>query len=142
MADINTPSRGQPIDVSLLANIVDSVSNLQEAQRAATLSSISKVKANTSSIKFFAESQSITINNITTVPEQTYSFDFTSAGFASTPIAVVSVTNKTSTVAGANAATVVLTSVAAKGASGIVKFPSGSSGSVTIEVNIIAVGLV
>jgi hypothetical protein len=139
MATINTPSRGQPIDVTLLSSIVDAIGDLQTTQNTATQSSINKTKASTSSLKFYGEVQSISINNITTSPEQSFSFFYPS--FNSVPVAVAGVTNITSTVSGGNAATVVLTSVTRDRADGIVKFPSGSTGSVNIEINLIAIGL-
>lgn len=139
MATINTPSRGQPIDVTLLSSIVDAVSDLQNANNTATQSSVNKVKANTQSLKFYAETQSISINNITTSPEQKFSFAY--PAFLNVPVAIVGLTNTTSTVAGANAATAVLTSVGTERAEGVIKFPSGSGGSVTMQVNIILVGL-
>jgi len=139
MATIISPNRGQPIDVTLLSSIVEAVSDLQNAQNTATQSSINKTKANTASLKFYAETQSISINNITTSPEQNFSFFYPS--FTLVPVAMAGITNITSTVSGGNSATVILTSVTRERADGIVKFPSGSSGSVNIEVNFIAVGL-
>ena len=139
MATINTPSRGQPIDVTLLSSIADAIGDLQTTQNTATFSTINKTKAGTSSLKFYAEVQSISINNITTSPEQSFSFFYPS--FNSVPVAVAGVTNVTSTVSGGNAATVVLTSVTRDRVDGIVKFPSGSTGSVNIEINLIAIGL-
>lgn len=139
MATINTPNRGQPIDVTLLSSIVEAIGDLQTAQNTAVQSSINKVKASTGSLKFYAETQSISINNITTSPEQSFSFFYPS--FNSIPVAVAGVTNITSTVSGGNAATTVLTSVTRERADGIVKFPSGSTGSVNIEINLIAIGL-
>lgn len=139
MATINTPSRGQPIDVTLLSSIVDAIGDLQTTQNTATFSTINKTKTGTSSLKFYAEVQSISINNITTSPEQSFSFFYPS--FNSIPVAVAGVTNVTSTVSGGNAATVVLTSVTRDRVDGIVKFPSGSTGSVNIEINLIAIGL-
>lgn len=139
MATINTPNRGQPIDVTLLSSIVEAIGDLQTVQNTATQSSINKVKASTGSLKFYAETQSISINNITTSPEQSFSFFYPS--FNSIPVAVAGVTNITSTVSGGNAATTVLTSVTRERADGVIKFPSGSTGSVNIEINLIAIGL-
>jgi hypothetical protein len=139
MATLNSPNRGQPIDVSLLSSIVEAVSDLQNTQNTATQSTVNKTKANTTSLKFYAETQSVSINNITTSPEEKFSFFYPS--FTSVPVALAGITNVTSTVSGGNAATVVLTSVTRERADGIIKFPSGSSGSVTIEVNFIAIGL-
>ena len=139
MATISSVNRGQPIDVTLLSSMVDAISNLQDAQNTATQSSVNKTKASTASLKFYAETQSISINNITTSPEQKFSFAYPS--FINVPVAVAGITNVTSTVTGGNAATVVLTSVTRERADGIIKFPSGSTGSVNIEINLIAIGL-
>jgi hypothetical protein len=139
MATLNSPNRGQPIDVGLLSSIVEAVSDLQNTQNTATYSTVNKIKANTTSLKFYVETQSISINNITTSPEQSFTFSY--PPFSSIPVALVGITNVTSTVAGGNSATVLLTSVARESAKGVIKFPSGSSGSVTIEVNFIAIGL-
>lgn len=139
MATISSVNRGQPIDVTLLSSIVDAIGSLQDAQNTATQSSVNKVKAGTSSLKFYAETQSISINNITTSPEQKFSFSYPT--FTSVPVAISGITNVTSTVTGGNAATVVLTSVTRERADGIIKFPSGSTGSVNIEINLIAIGL-
>jgi len=139
MATINTPNRGQPIDVTLLSSIVEAIGDLQTAQNTAVQSSINKVKASTGSLKFYAETQSISINNITTSPEEKFSFSY--PVFGSAPVAIVGITNKTSTVSGANGATAVLTDVTRDSAKGLIKFPSGSTGSVNIEINLIAIGL-
>jgi len=90
MATIITPTRGQPIDVTLISSLVEAVSDLH---------------------------------------------------FTTTPVAIAGLTNTTSTVSGGNAATVVLTSVTKDRVDGIIKFPSGSTGSVTMQINLIALGI-
>lgn len=139
MATVNVPSRGQPIDVTLIASLVDAVSDLQNSQLTSTQSRINGVAANSSSLKFYAETKSITINNITISQEEKFFFTF--PNFTSVPVALVGLTNTTSTVAGGNAATAILTSVTKDRVDGIIKFPSGSSGSVNIQINLIAVGV-
>jgi|LakMenEpi03Aug12_release.lakeMendotaPanAssembly.Ray.scaffolds.fasta_scaffold52646_5 hypothetical protein len=139
MATIISPTRGQPLDVTLISSLVEAVSDLQNSQITSTQSRVNGVAANSSSLKFYAETKSITINNITTSPEE--KFFFTYPNYTSTPIAVVGLTNSTSTVSGGNAATAVLTSVTKDRVDGIIKFPSGSTGSVTMQINLIAIGI-
>jgi hypothetical protein len=139
MATTTTPSRGQPIDVTLISSLVEAVSDLQNSQLTSTQSRVNSAAANTSALKFYAENRSVTINNITTSPEE--KFFFTYPNFTSTPVAVVGLTNTTSTVAGGNAATAVLTSVTKDRVDGVIKFPSGSTGSVTMQINLIAIGI-
>jgi hypothetical protein len=139
MATTTSPTRGQPIDVTLISSLVEAVSDLQNSQLTSTQSRVNSSAANTSSLKFYAETKSVTINNITTSPEE--KFFFTYPNFTSTPVAITGITNTTSTVSGGNAATVVLTSVTKDRADGVVKFPSGSTGSVTIQINLIAIGI-
>jgi hypothetical protein len=138
MATIISPTRGQPLDVTLISSLVEAVSDLQNSQITSTQSKINDVSVNSSSIKIFAKTQSININNITTNQEKPFFFEY--PNYTNTPVAVVGVTNVTSTVSGGNAATVVLTSVTKNRADGVIKFPSGATGSVTIDVNIIAIG--
>lgn len=139
MATIISPTRGQPIDVTLISSLVDAVSDLQNSQLTSTQSRVNGVAVNNSSIKFYAETKSITINNITTSPEE--KFFFTYPNFTSVPVALVGLTNITSTVSGGNAATAVLTSVTKDRVDGIIKFPSGSTGSVNMQINLIAIGI-
>ena len=139
MATVITPSRGQPLDVTLISSLVDAVSDLQNSQLTSTQSRVNGVAVNNSSIKFYAETKSITINNITTSPEE--KFFFTYPNFTSVPVALVGLTNITSTVSGGNAATAVLTSVTKDRVDGIIKFPSGSTGSVNMQINLIAIGI-
>lgn len=139
MATIISPTRGQPIDVTLISSIVEAIGDLQNAQNVATQSKVNTTKTNTGSLKFYAETQSVTINNITVTSELAFSFSYPK--YDSIPVALVGITNITSTVAGGNAANAVLTSVTTERADGIVKFPSGATGSVNIQLNFIAVGL-
>jgi hypothetical protein len=139
MATIISPTRGQPIDVTLISSLVEAVSDLQNSQLTSTQSRVNGVAVNNSSIKFYAETKSITINNITTSPEE--KFFFTYPNFTSVPVALVGLTNITSTVSGGNAATAVLTSVTKDRVDGIIKFPSGSTGSVNMQINLIAIGI-
>jgi hypothetical protein len=139
MATIITPTRGQPIDVTLISSLVEAVSDLQNSQITSTQSRVNGAAANTTSLKFYAETKSITINNITTSPEE--KFFFTYPNFTTTPVAIAGLTNTTSTVSGGNAATVVLTSVTKDRVDGIIKFPSGSTGSVTMQINLIVLGI-
>jgi hypothetical protein len=138
MATINTPSRGQPIDVTLISSLIQAVGDLQNSSISSTQSRVNGISANTTSLKFYSETKSITINNITTSPEE--KFFFTYPNFTTSPVCFVSITNTTSTVAGGNAATAVLTSVTKDRADGIVKFPSGSTGSVNLQISILAIG--
>ena len=139
MATIISPTRGQPIDVTLISSLVEAVGDLQNSQITSTQSRVNGTAVNTNSLKFYAETKSITINNITISQEEKFFFNY--PNFTSTPIALVGLTNTTSTVAGGNAATAVLTSVTKDRVDGIIKFPSGSTGSVTMEINLIAVGI-
>lgn len=139
MATIISPTRGQPLDVTLISSLVEAVSDLQNSQLSSTQSRVNGTAANSGSLKFYAETKSITINNITTSPEE--KFFFTYPNFTNTPVAVVGLTNTTSTVSGGNAATAVLTSVTKDRVDGIIKFPSGSTGSVNMQINLIAIGI-
>jgi hypothetical protein len=72
MATIISPTRGQPLDVTLISSLVEAVSDLQNSQITSTQSRINGTAANSSSLKFYAETKSITINNITTSPEEKF----------------------------------------------------------------------
>lgn len=140
MATIISPTRGQPIDVTLLSSLVEAVSDLQNSQITSTQSKVNGQSANSSSLKFYAETKSITINNLAISQEEKFFFNY--PNFTSTPVAIAGITRTVSTGSGGNSATVVLTSVGRDRVDGIIKFPSGSSGSITLEVNLIAVGIV
>jgi hypothetical protein len=145
MAKIPLPERGQPIDVSYIYQITNAVNNLSDQVSTATYNytTIDTVSAGKQNIKT-SEARMIggyiVVANNTTVTKdttKTFSYSFPS-DFKYTPIVTASPVNTGTTPAGDDV-TVVISDVTRGNVSGIVKF--GTSGTVSITVNLVIIGV-
>jgi hypothetical protein len=145
MAKIPLPERGQPIDVSYIYQITNAVNNLSDQVSTATYNytTIDTVSAGKQNIKT-SEARMIggyiVVANNTTVTKDTtknFSYSFPS-DFKYTPIVTASPVNTGTTPAGDDV-TVVISDVTRGNVSGIVKF--GTSGTVSITVNLVIIGV-
>ena len=132
---IPTPSTGQPLDVAYIGDIVNTVNTLisDVASSKGKDSTVKDETKKTSELKFFATTKTISNPAVTAGGSQT--FDIPLSGFKYAP--VITVTPVTST-SGFDV-TVSMSSVTSANATGIVKF--GSSGVVSVDINIIAIGI-
>lgn len=139
MAKIPLPQRGQPIDVSYIYQLTSAVNDLS-TQVSTSVNNYSKVNEEnkkTSDLKIQAKTVQVAINqNVNAGTEQT----FTAAldNFKNVPVVTATPVNEGGTVSGKDI-NVILTSVTTSSVSGIVRF--GSSGLLSVNVNVIAVGL-
>lgn len=139
MAKIPLPQRGQPIDVSYIYQLTSAVNDLS-TQVSTSVNNYSKVNEEnkkTSDLKIHAKTVQVAINqSVNAGTEQT----FTAAldNFKSVPVVTATPVNEGGTVSGKDI-NVILTSVTTSSVSGIVRF--GSSGLLSVNVNVIAVGL-
>ena len=145
MGQISLPERGQPVDLSYLYKIVNSINELYTEISSSKYNYVTvgtpdggKQTAKTSESKI--EGGYVPVTNNTTYSagdEQTFNYDF-SGNFKYPPIVTVSPLNVGGTPAGRNVS-VVLKSVSTSRASFVVKF--NSSGVSSVVVNLIAVGI-
>jgi hypothetical protein len=141
MAQIETPDRGQPLDISYLSRIVQEINTVSAA--VSNAANIAKIKfrdiATPSSVQvantmFYAETQKINDGNLSTQTSNSVSFDF-SGLFKTTPIVTCSV----SSVSGVSKLIPVLKSVSQN--SCLVELSSTiTEGTFSAEVSIIAIG--
>lgn len=145
MARIPIPQRGQPIDATYIYDIVSAVNDLSNQVSSATYkyTSVESGNSGRQQIKT-AESKivaaSIQVANNSTVNagnEISFSYAFT-GDFKYNPVATATPYNTGNTPAGKDVS-VILTSVTTSRLEGVVRF--ASSGSVTLAVNIVVVGI-
>lgn len=139
MAKIPLPQRGQPIDVTYVYQLVSAVNDLS-TQISSSGNNYSKVNGENkkiSDLKIDAKTIQVAINkSVNAGTEQT--FTATLDNFKSVPVVTATPVNEGGTVSGKDTS-VVITSVTTSSVSGIVRF--GSSGVLSVNVNIVAVGL-
>jgi hypothetical protein len=139
MAKIPLPERGQPIDVSYIAQITNAVNDLSD-QMVTTGYNFSTVRGSdieTGNLRIIAGS--VTVPGTSQTADGTVSFNFPyNLNFQSAPVATATILTNERTDAG-DAATVVLTNVNANGLSGLVRFQK--TGNVSAEIQIIVVGI-
>jgi hypothetical protein len=145
MAKVPLPERGQPLDVTYIYQLAETINDLATQVSSATYNytTIDTVSAGKQSVKT-SEARVIggykEIANNSTVSagnEKPFSYDFPS-DFKYAPIATATAVNIGNTPAGQNV-TVILTSVTTSRVEGVVRF--GASGDLSLNVNIIVVGI-
>jgi hypothetical protein len=144
MARVPLPERGQPLDVTYIYQIVDALNVLSTQVSDATYNytdidvvGAEKKSLKTSDTKFVGKFKSIA-NNETVTAGQEKSFSIPYSNFKFPPIVTLSIVNTSGTTAGSNT-TVVLTSVTTTEAGFTVRY--GVSGTATIGINLIAIGV-
>ena len=145
MAKVPLPERGQPLDVTYIYQLAETINDLATQVSSATYNytTIDTVSAGKQSVKT-SEARVIggyiEVANNSTVSagnEKTFAYDFPS-DFKYAPIATVTPINIGNTPAGQNV-TVILKSVTTSRVEGVVRF--GASGDLSLNVNIIVVGI-
>jgi hypothetical protein len=145
MAKVPLPERGQPLDVTYIYQLADTINDLSTQVSSATYNytTIDTVSAGKQSVKT-SEARMIggyvEIANNSTVSagnEKTFSYDFPS-DFKYQPIATATLVNVGNTPAGQNAS-VILKVVTTSRVEGIVRF--GASGDLSLAVNLIILGI-
>ena len=139
MAKIETPDRGQPLDISYLLRIVTEINRISDAIGSA----FSKIKyrdtstpsyASAANLVFYAETLKIVDGNLSVQSNTPATFDY-SGIFKTTPVVVCSVT----AVTGVSALYSVLDGVTQNGCN-VKVFSSATSGAFNADVSIIAIG--
>jgi hypothetical protein len=145
MSKIPLPERGQPLDVTYLYHLAETVNDLSTQVSSATYNytTIDTVSAGKQNIKT-SEARVIggyvqVYNNATvsSSSEKTFSYDFPS-DFKYQPIVTATPVNIGNTPAGQNV-TVILKTITTSRVEGVVRF--GASGDLSLAVNLIIVGI-
>jgi hypothetical protein len=145
MAKVPLPERGQPLDVTYIYQLAETINDIATQVSSATYNytTIDTVSAGKQSVKT-SEARVIggfvEVANNSTVSagnEKPFSYDFAS-DFKYAPIATATPINVGNTPAGQNV-TVILKSVTTSRVEGVVRF--GASGDLSLNVNIIVVGI-
>lgn len=144
MAIIPLPERGQPLDLAYVYSLANAVNDLSAQISPATSKTttvdtiIGKQNIRTADTKIIGGVKRVTNNSIVTAGnESEFSYDFP-ADFLYAPIVTATVINNTGTPAGKDVS-LVLTSISTSRIEGIIRF--GTSGEVSVSVNIIAIGV-
>jgi hypothetical protein len=139
MAQIETPDRGQPLDISYLYRIVREINNISQLIG----KGMSKIKyrdtatpsqPRTGDLAFYAETFKIVDANLSVQPNARATFDY-SGIFKTTPVVVCSVTSSS----GVSNLYPVLEKVTQNGCN-VNVFSSSTSGKFSADVSIIAIG--
>jgi hypothetical protein len=145
MAKVPLPERGQPLDVTYIYQLADTINDLSTQVSSATYNytTVDTVSAGKQSVKT-SEARIIggyvEVANNSTVSagnEKTFSYDFPS-DFKYQPIATATPVNIGNTPAGQNVS-VILKIVTTSRIEGIVRF--GASGDLSLAVNLIILGI-
>ena len=145
MAKIPLPERGQPLDVTYIYQLADTINDLSTQVSSATYNytTVDTVSSGKQSVKT-SEARMIggyvEVANNSTVSagnEKTFSYDFPS-DFKYQPIATATPVNIGNTPAGQNVS-VILKTVTTSRVEGIVRF--GASGDLSLAVNLIILGI-
>ena len=145
MAKVPLPERGQPLDVTYIYQLAETINDIATQVSSATYNytTIDTVSAGKQSVKT-SEARVIggfvEVANNSTVSagnEKTFSYDFPS-DFKYAPIATATAVNIGNTPAGQNV-TVILKSITTSRVEGVVRF--GASGDLSLNINIIVVGI-
>jgi hypothetical protein len=145
MAKVPLPERGQPLDVTYIYQLAETINDIATQVSSATYNytTIDTVSAGKQSVKtsearivggFVEVANNSTVN---AGNEKPFSYDFAS-DFKYAPIATATPINVGNTPAGQNV-TVILKSVTTSRVEGVVRF--GTSGDLSLNVNIIVVGI-
>ena len=145
MAKVPLPERGQPLDVTYIYQLADTINDLSTQVSSATYNytTVDTVSAGKQSVKT-SEARMIggyvEVANNSTVSawkEKTFSYDFPS-DFKYQPIATATPVNIGNTPAGQNVS-VILKTITTSKVEGIVRF--GASGDLSLAVNLIILGI-
>lgn len=147
MAKIPLPDRGQPLDVTYIYQIANSINEISNEISSATYNYTSVLTRDsgnqvipTRAARVVAAYVDVVSNNSITGGE-TKSWSHTySADFKYPPIVTATVVNRGNSGIGDDV-TVVITSVTTSRVEGIVKFNAAEAGQVSTTVNLIAVGI-
>lgn len=146
MSKIPLPERGQPLDLSYVYQIADTVNELaaQLSPTTGRYTSIDTVSAGTQSVRT-SDARVVggyltVANNTTTSPDGEGSFSYNFNDFAYAPVVTATpiLVGDTATDSGKNI-TVVLTKVTTNRVEGVVKF--NTIGVASVGINLIAVGI-
>jgi hypothetical protein len=138
MGAITPPTKGQPIDVNYLYDIVTQINSLTNtiAVRSSTSSRVNTQSETTSNLRFFASTVAITRTSATSGQTESFSFNYPELKFA--PVATATIVNNSGSDAG-QVASVVINNVTTSRVEGVVRF--GASGAIDLSVNVIVVGI-
>ena len=145
MAKVPLPERGQPLDVTYIYQLADTINDIATQVSSATFNyaTIDTISAGKQSVKT-ADTRVIggyvEVANNSTVSagnEKTFAYDFPS-DFKYAPIATATAVNIGNTPAGQNV-TVILKSVTTSRVEGVVRF--GASGDLSLAVHLIVIGI-
>ena len=145
MAKVPLPERGQPLDVTYIYQLADTINDLSTQVSSATYNytTVDTVSAGKQSVKT-SEARLVggyvEVANNSTVSagnEKTFSYDFPS-DFKYQPIATATAVNIGNTPAGQNVS-VILKTVTTSRVEGIVRF--GASGDLSLAINLISLGI-
>ena len=139
MAKVPLPERGQPLDVTYIYQLAETINNLSTQVSGATynyttIDTISAGKQNIKTSEARVIGGYVEVANNSTVSagnEKTFAYDFPS-DFKYAPIATATAVNIGNTPAGQNV-TVILKSVTTSRVEGVVRF--GASGDLSLAVN-------
>lgn len=137
---IPAPERGQPIDTSLIYQIVEAVNSLTESTTPATKKYVTVRDDNrkASEARFLAKTVNVA-PGIDVKAGETKPFTLSFGNdFKTPPVVTATIENVTETLAGKNSI-VILSSVTATGVTGFVRF--NENGTANIVVHIIAIGI-
>jgi hypothetical protein len=145
MAKVPLPERGQPLDLTYIYQLVDTVNDLSTQVSSATYNYTSvdttsgpKQNVKTSEARFIGGIVEVANNStVSAGNEKTFSYDFPS-DFKYAPIASATAVNIGNTPAGQNV-NVILKNVTTSKVEGIVRF--GASGDLSLVVHLIIIGI-
>ena len=145
MAKVPLPERGQPLDVTYIYQLAETINDLATQVSSATynyttIDTVSAGKQNVKTSEARVIGGYVEVANNSTVSagnEKTFSYDFPS-DFKYAPIATATAVNIGNTPAGQNV-TVILKSVTTSRVEGVVRF--GASGDLSLNVNLIIIGI-
>ena len=145
MAKIPLPERGQPLDVTYIYQLAETINDIATQVSSATYNytTIDTISAGKQSVKTsdtrviggyveVANNSTVSAGN-----EKTFTYDFPS-DFKYAPIATATAVNIGNTPAGQNV-TVILKSVTTSRVEGVVRF--GASGDLSLAINLIVIGI-
>ena len=145
MAKVPLPERGQPLDVTYIYQLAETINDLATQVSSATYNytTIDTISAGKQSIKTsdtrviggyveVANNSTVSAGN-----EKTFTYDFPS-DFKYAPIATATAVNIGNTPAGQNV-TVILKSITTSRIEGVVRF--GASGDLSLAINLIVIGI-
>jgi hypothetical protein len=145
MAKVPLPERGQPLDVTYIYQLAETINDLATQVSSATYNytTIDTISAGKQSVKTsdtrviggyveVANNSTVSAGN-----EKTFTYDFPS-DFKYAPIATATAVNIGNTPAGQNV-TVILKSVTTSRVEGVVRF--GASGDLSLAINLVVIGI-